>query len=93
MSNSFHHHLKVDFSSQTVSRPQQKNSSNYNQHQFTFGSNNKNNYCVVMKKQQSWIQVYHVTLLTSCKLTSINSEILTATVKLPYYLGTIWNLH
>ena len=90
MSNSFHHHLKVDFSSQAVSRPQQKNSSTYNQHQFTFGSNNQN--CVVMrKKKQSWIQVYHVTLLTSCKLTSINNEILTASVKLP--LGKIWNLH
>ena len=88
MSNSFHH-LKVDFSSQAVSRPQQKNSSNYNQNQFTFGSNNQN--CVVMKKQLSWMQVYHVTLLTSCKLTSINSEILTATVKLP--LEMIWNLH
>ena len=48
MSNSFHHHLKVDFSSQAVSRPQQINSSNYNHHQFTFGSNNQN--CVVMKK-------------------------------------------
>ena len=89
MSNSFHHHLKVDFSSQAVSRPQQINSSNYNQHQFTFGSNNQN--CVVMKKQLTWIQVYHITLLTSCKLTSINSEILTATVKLP--LEMIWNLH
>lgn len=89
MSNSFHPHLKVDFSSQAVSRPQQINSSNYNQHQFTFGSNNQN--CVVMKKQLPWIQVYHITLLTSCKLTSINSEILTATVKLP--LEMIWNLH
>ena len=78
MSNSFHHHLKVDFSSQAVSRPQQINSSNYNQHQFTFGSNNQN--CVVMKKQLSWMQVYHVTLLTSWFV-----------VKLP--LEMIWNLH